>query len=133
MEGRNNTQLSQPGRERGGKLLDDLPGTLAGRCPVHVGDTQLTGSHDDRAAAGGPPADLRAGAAAGGQVDLGGQVLVPADEGAVTAIAVKPQRRWAVGFAPCVPAHQCLVQRESLGGSGAVIGQQPPRPAHRAT
>ena len=114
---------AQAGDERGRELLDDLPGTLAGPCPVHVGDSQLAGSHDDRAAAREPAADLGAGTAAGGQVDLGLQVLVPADQGAVIAIAVEPQCRRAVRFALCVPAHQRFVQRESLGRPGAVVGQ----------
>ena len=133
MEARDDAQPSQAGGERGREVLDDLPRPLAGRCPIHVGDAQLARSHDDRPAAGEPAADLGTGAAAGGQVDLGRQALVPADQGAMVAIAVEPQRRRAVGFAPRVPAHQRLIQRESLGGSGTVVGQQPPRRAHLAT
>ena len=92
-EARSNPQPGAAVDERGRDLPDRLPRPLAGPRPVHVGDPQLAGSHDDRATAREPAADLGAGTAAGGQVDLGLKGLVAADQGAMIAIAVEPQGR----------------------------------------
>ena len=127
------TQPPEPGRHRRRELLDDLPRSPAGWRPVQVGDSQLAGAHDDRAATGGSAVHLGPGPAAGGHVDLGLQVLIAADEGAVVPIAVQAQGGRAVRFAPGVPAHQRFVERESLGRTDAVVGQQPPGSVHGAT
>ena len=72
---------------------EQLPGVRVGRCPGGDGHAELAGAHHDGPAAGGPAGAVGARAPAGVEVDLGVEVLVAADEGAVAPVGVEPQRR----------------------------------------
>ena len=133
-EGGLDAELGQAGHDPLGVLGEQRPGVHLGRGPGGDGHAELAGAHDDGAAAGRPPRVPRPGAAAGVEVDLGLEVLVPADEGAVAPVGVEPQRRWParIGVAGVAGQHR-LVEGEAGGGLDAVVGQQPPLLVHGDT
>src|SRR5205823_12610298 len=67
------------------------------------------------------------GPAAGVEIDLGLEVLVAPDEGAMTAVGVEPQCRRPIGVGVAgVAGQHRLVEGEAGGGLDAVADQQPP-------
>jgi hypothetical protein len=65
-----------------------------------------------------------------GQVELCFEALVAADQRAVAAVRVQPERRRLRRAVPAVARHQRLVERQPVRGARPVVGEQPPHPAH---
>ncbi len=110
-----------------GALPQDVAGgALHGRAGRHR-DAELSGPHDDRAAAGEATPHLDPHVVTRVAVDLGAETLVTTDERAVRAVAVQAHDRPGLRPAAAVESvQQGLVEREAVGGPGPVVLEQTP-------
>ena len=126
-EGGVDAESGQAGDDAVGVAAQKILGCDPGRGSRADRHPQLARSHQDRPAAGWPPAVLHAPRRAGFEVDLVLQVLVATDQSAVRSIGVQTEGRFRLRvLVAAVPQHQRLVGGEAVGGADAFVSQIAP-------